>query len=219
MTAVCDDCETSLHRSQDLSAHDSIYSNVQNTVAPFLINIQPQLWNSRDMNPSSLSNNDFNPKSLVHTVAVMFVGVWETDNCRINDHESWLVTLMAVYTSWIFLFITWVFILNQTERWRQGDSFMQYCLSSLYEDDAYNIAWCVFLQWALRSNCRERWDVVLSEFLCTSVHYNKKCFYHQFSTFQKKFCTVANGFSAAFIIGTIAFNVAIIYGIFGCQKK
>lgn len=56
--------------------------------------------------------SDFISKSLLHTVAVIFVGVFETDDCRKNRKESWLLKVMVAYTVWILLFVIWVFIFS-----------------------------------------------------------------------------------------------------------
>ncbi|KAK2835618.1 hypothetical protein Q5P01_016102 [Channa striata] len=46
----------------------------------------------------------------VFTTAVIFVGILESENCRNNWKEYWLLKVMAAYTAWIFLFVIWVFV-------------------------------------------------------------------------------------------------------------
>ncbi|XP_055363969.1 uncharacterized protein LOC114854066 isoform X2 [Betta splendens] len=141
-------------------------------VATIVINFIELIIESLPLGSKQQSQADIAAKacSVIHellTIAVMFVTVWETDHCRKNQNESWLVTVVAVYAAWMFLFVIWVFVLHQTKLWRKVNS---------------------------------------------TVNPEK-----QFAI-KMKFCKADKAFSVILIVGTVAFNVAIIYGIFGCPK-
>ncbi|XP_030584050.1 uncharacterized protein LOC115779496 [Archocentrus centrarchus] len=51
----------------------------------------------------------------IFTIAVIFLGVMENDDCGNNVSDSWLLKVMIAFTVWDFLLIIWVVMLS-TER-------------------------------------------------------------------------------------------------------
>ncbi|XP_042339921.1 uncharacterized protein LOC121941235 [Plectropomus leopardus] len=51
----------------------------------------------------------------IFTIAVIFVGVLENDNCGKNRKDSWLLKVMIAYSVWILLFVI-CFLMGSTQR-------------------------------------------------------------------------------------------------------
>nr|XP_020462715.1 filamentous growth regulator 23-like [Monopterus albus] len=124
---------------------------------------------------------------VVFTIAVTFIGVYETDNCSKNIEESWLIKVMAADTAWIFLSIIWVFVASIQSQTTVG----RHTTGGSQNSEEFTLQGLT-----QQRSTQQRKKKQLTAAKATVV-----------------------GVSAIISVGAMAFNIAIIVGIFGCSEK